>query len=191
MSRIHVPFAGEHQVSSYLPIAISWFMRAKVIELMKILNCRTEDLNRFFDEKKRPTRHTRLSQEERRQYVQLVAEHIFSGKMFRGMLVSTLTCQECNNTSRRYEEFLDLSLPTYVNKLVESVAIKRNATKAKVRSKSERVSKRNTEHPMTIDDTDEDVDRNGNDVKTEITSDQTHTDSEIICGDKKGLFCKR
>lgn len=33
-----------------------------------------------------------------------------------GFLVSTLTCQECHNTSSRHENFLDLSLPVTVEK---------------------------------------------------------------------------
>lgn len=37
-------------------------------------------------------------------------------QVFRGFLVSTLTCQECNNTSSRHENFLDLSLPVCVEK---------------------------------------------------------------------------
>lgn len=35
-------------------------------------------------------------------------------KVFRGFLVSTLTCQDCENTSSRHENFLDLSLPVCV-----------------------------------------------------------------------------
>lgn len=35
-------------------------------------------------------------------------------KVFRGFLVSTLTCQECDNKSSRHENFLDLSLPVFV-----------------------------------------------------------------------------
>lgn len=123
--------------------------------------------------------------------MQLVAEHIFSGRMFRGMLVSTLTCQECNSTSSRYEEFLDLSLPTYIDKLEELVATKRNAPKSKRRSKAERGSKRNTEPLLATDDTDEEVDHNGNDVPTECTSDQQQDDSGIICNDKKGIIHER
>lgn len=146
-------------------------------------------MNRFFYASKRPTRNSRLSQDERRQYIQLATEHIFSGKMFRGMLVSTLICQECLSVSSRYEEFFDLSLPTYVDKLEELVATKRNAPKAKTRSKVERGSKRNTGKSMvTADDTDEEVDLNGNDVRSENSIDQSHDDSGIICNDKKGML---
>lgn len=37
-------------------------------------------------------------------------------QVFRGFLVSTLTCQDCHNTSSRHENFLDLSLPVCVEK---------------------------------------------------------------------------
>lgn len=105
------------------------------------------------------------------------------------MLVSTLTCQECMNTSSRYEEFFDLSLPTYVDRMEELVATKRNAPKSNTRSKVERASKRSTEQPMvTTDDTDEDVDHNGNDVATESSFNHLD-DSPIISNDKKdGMF---
>lgn len=37
-------------------------------------------------------------------------------QVFRGFLVSTLTCQDCYHTSSRHEHFLDLSLPVSVEK---------------------------------------------------------------------------
>lgn len=37
-------------------------------------------------------------------------------QVFRGFLVSTLTCQDCQHTSSRHENFLDLSLPVIVEK---------------------------------------------------------------------------
>ncbi|KAH8416530.1 hypothetical protein KR222_007785 [Zaprionus bogoriensis] len=37
-------------------------------------------------------------------------------QVFRGFLVSTLTCQECTSTSSRHENFLDMSLPVAVEK---------------------------------------------------------------------------
>jgi ubiquitin carboxyl-terminal hydrolase 16/45 len=36
--------------------------------------------------------------------------------VFRGFLVSTLTCLECHHTSSRHESFLDISLPVFVEK---------------------------------------------------------------------------
>lgn len=37
-------------------------------------------------------------------------------QVFRGFLVSTLACQDCQNTSSRHENFLDISLPVSVGK---------------------------------------------------------------------------
>lgn len=37
-------------------------------------------------------------------------------QVFRGFLVSTLTCQDCYNVSSRHEYFLDMSLPVSVEK---------------------------------------------------------------------------
>lgn len=37
-------------------------------------------------------------------------------QVFRGFLVSTLTCQDCEHTSSRHENFLDLSLPVCTDK---------------------------------------------------------------------------
>jgi len=37
-------------------------------------------------------------------------------QVFRGFLVSTLTCQDCHNVSSRHEYFLDMSLPVAVEK---------------------------------------------------------------------------
>lgn len=156
-----------------------------------IANRRKEDLQRFSEVNKPPTRNIKLMKEERSQYIPLATEHIFSGRMFRGMLVSTLTCQECKSTSSRYEEFLDLSLPTYVDTMEEMVATKRNAPKTKNRAKSDRGIKRNFEPPVIpMDlDTDEDIDHNGNAVATE--SDNLLDDSPIICPYEKCEFCQR
>lgn len=50
-------------------------------------------------------------------YGQQASERILCPeKVFRGFLVSTLTCQECHNTSSRHENFLDLSLPVCTEK---------------------------------------------------------------------------
>lgn len=144
-----------------------------------IANRRKEDLSRFLEENKTPTRNTKLAKEERRQYIPLATEHIFSGRMFRGMLMSTLICQECNSTSSRYEEFLDLSLPTYVDTMEEMVTTKRNGSKTRKRKISDRGAKRNCEPPVIPMDIDEDIDHNGNAVATE--SDLMLDDSPIIC----------
>lgn len=50
-------------------------------------------------------------------YGQQASERILCPEqVFRGFLVSTLTCQDCHNTSSRHESFLDLSLPVTVEK---------------------------------------------------------------------------
>lgn len=152
------------------------------------MHCRAEDLNRICEEGKRTTRRSRQSMEQRRQYMGIAAEHIFSGKVFRGELVSTLTCQECKKASPQYEEFLDLSLPTYVDKLEEMVATKRNAPRLKSRTGTGRGCKRNTEQALvTPNDTDDDVDHNGNSVDNASTSESPHG---IICNGKKGSFLR-
>lgn len=50
-------------------------------------------------------------------YGQQATERILCPEqVFRGFLVSTLTCQDCHNTSSRHENFLDLSLPICIEK---------------------------------------------------------------------------
>lgn len=50
-------------------------------------------------------------------YGQQASERILCPeKVFRGFLVSTLTCKDCLNTSSRHENFLDLSLPVCTEK---------------------------------------------------------------------------
>ncbi|XP_014210405.1 ubiquitin carboxyl-terminal hydrolase 16 isoform X2 [Copidosoma floridanum] len=48
-------------------------------------------------------------------------------RVFRGELVSTLTCSECNHTSPRTEPFLDLSLPILIDKSLPT-SYKRKST---------------------------------------------------------------
>ena len=50
-------------------------------------------------------------------YGQQAADRILRPEqVFRGFLVSTLTCQDCFHTSSRHENFLDISLPVSVEK---------------------------------------------------------------------------
>lgn len=50
-------------------------------------------------------------------YGQQAADRILRPEqVFRGFLVSTLTCQDCFHTSSRHENFLDMSLPVSVEK---------------------------------------------------------------------------
>lgn len=138
---------------------------------------------------------------ERKHYTQQAIECIFSGKMFRGLLVSTLTCQVCEYSSARYEEFLDLSLPMYVEKLEEVVTIKRNASKKNARSKAVRVTEKIADQPMLVDDTDSEVQQNGNGESNAqhehidhfesnaTAADQKQNDHDgITCNNKNGLF---
>merc|ERR1712192_19181 len=39
------------------------------------------------------------------------ANHTLLDRVFSGQLVSTIVCEECRHSSRRYEQFLDISLP--------------------------------------------------------------------------------
>ncbi|XP_049541601.1 ubiquitin carboxyl-terminal hydrolase 45 [Anopheles darlingi] len=50
-------------------------------------------------------------------YGEQISQWVFRPEqVFRGSLVSTLTCQDCHNTSSRHEYFLDISLPVCVEK---------------------------------------------------------------------------
>lgn len=50
-------------------------------------------------------------------YGQQASERILCPEpVFRGFLVSTLTCQDCHHTSSRHENFLDISLPVCAEK---------------------------------------------------------------------------
>lgn len=44
------------------------------------------------------------------------ANHTLLDKIFSGQLVSTIVCEECHYSSRRYEQFLDISLPVVEDK---------------------------------------------------------------------------
>merc|ERR1712105_31127 len=44
------------------------------------------------------------------------ANHTLLDKIFSGQLVSTIVCEECHHSSRRYEQFLDISLPVVEDK---------------------------------------------------------------------------
>uniref|UniRef100_A0AAG5DVS3 Ubiquitin carboxyl-terminal hydrolase n=1 Tax=Anopheles atroparvus TaxID=41427 RepID=A0AAG5DVS3_ANOAO len=50
-------------------------------------------------------------------YGEQISQQVFRPEqIFRGSLVSTLTCQDCHHTSSRHEYFLDISLPVCVEK---------------------------------------------------------------------------
>ena len=44
------------------------------------------------------------------------ANHTLLDRIFSGQLVSTIVCEECHHSSRRYEQFLDISLPVVEDK---------------------------------------------------------------------------
>ena len=44
------------------------------------------------------------------------ANHTLLDRVFSGQLVSTIVCEECRHSSRRYEQFLDISLPVVEDK---------------------------------------------------------------------------
>lgn len=116
-------------------------------------------------------------------YGQQVADRILCPEqVFRGFLVSTLTCQECYHTSSRHENFLDLSLPVCVDK--PAPPIRRKSTPDEVSPTKEKPAKtkatrksnnRSTESEDTDAD-DEDNDSEGTNLKRAQPS-QRATDS--------------
>lgn len=87
---------------------------------------RHEDLRRFqsvilrelgYNSKVDP-KHVRDEDKQKIKYFGKKAEEriLVPEALFRGYMVSTLTCQDCNNISPRQEYFLDISLPVTVDK---------------------------------------------------------------------------
>lgn len=81
--------------------------------------------------------------------------------VFRGFLVSTLTCQDCNNISPRQETFLDISLPVTTDKPHPPSARRKNSpepsekqpagptkSQAKKEKRAERKAKRTAKNQM-------------------------------------------
>lgn len=88
-------------------------------------------------------------------------------KVFRGFLVSTLTCQDCENTSSRHENFLDLSLPVCVAPPVRRKSTpdelkpnKENFKSKHVRSHEQRNNKKNRATNSSQEESDADVEDN-------------------------------
>lgn len=87
---------------------------------------RSEDLRRFqtiilkelgFNTKIDPTNVENEQKTKIKFYGNQAQERILRPEpVFRGFLVSTLTCQDCNNISPRQETFLDISLPVTTDK---------------------------------------------------------------------------
>lgn len=60
-------------------------------------------------------------------------------QVFRGFLVSTLTCQDCRHTKSRHENFLDLSVPVCTEK--PAPPIRRKSSPDEMYSNKESISK--------------------------------------------------
>lgn len=193
------------------------------------LNCRTEDLNRYkrvilailnYQKEDVQTVPDEMKQ-KCKFYGQQASERILCPeKVFRGFLVSTLTCQDCYHTSSRHENFLDLSLPVCVDKPAPPIRrksspeelspTKENALKAKAAAKAERARKSSANKSSSSEETDADVednvsedvnkkqpltngttDTNGNIEKNAIKSEKLDDDPEIADKDKNGLFLRQ
>lgn len=150
-------------------------------------------------------------------YGQQVSERILCPeKVFRGFLVSTLTCQDCYHTSSRHENFLDLSLPVCIDKPAPPIRrkstpeelspSKENALKVKATAK-ERARKSSANRSSSSEQTDADVednlseevnskqkltngitDSNGNIETNAVKSEKQDDDPEIADKDMNGLF---
>lgn len=107
-------------------------------------------------------------------YGQQASERILCPeKVFRGFLVSTLTCQDCYHTSSRHENFLDLSLPVCVEKPApplrrksspeDMASHKEHASK----SKQKAGSKKANHNASSSEETDADVEDN---LSEDVTS---------------------
>lgn len=84
-------------------------------------------------------------------------------KVFRGFLVSTLTCQDCHKTSSRHENFLDLSLPVCIEKPApprrksspDDMSPNKETTKSKyLRQNEQRMNKKNRSSSQEESDAD-------------------------------------
>lgn len=80
-------------------------------------------------------------------------------QVFRGFLVSTLTCQDCQNSSSRHENFLDLSIPVTVEKPQPPIRRKSspdelNTSKDNIKSKYLKNNKKNKSSSQEESDAD-------------------------------------
>ncbi|XP_035784200.1 ubiquitin carboxyl-terminal hydrolase 16-like [Anopheles albimanus] len=97
-------------------------------ELLRHLleSVRTDDLRRYqvlilqslgLDKHKSQQNVDEMRKAMAKFYGKQISQWVFRPEqVFRGSLVSTLTCQDCHNTSSRHEYFLDISLPVCVEK---------------------------------------------------------------------------
>lgn len=109
-------------------------------------------------------------------YGQQASERILCPEqVFRGFLVSTLTCQDCYHTSSRHENFLDLSLPVCVEKPAPPLRRKsspENVKSNKVfasKSKQKNVNK-NANKNSSSSQEESDADVEDNDLSEDVSS---------------------
>jgi len=125
-------------------------------ELLRHLleSVRCEDLRRYqsiilkllgYSSKVDPANVEEAMKSKIKYYGVQVSERILRPEqVFRGFLVSTLTCQDCSNTSSRHEFFLDLSLPIQMEKPHPPMRRKSSPepTESKFKSKKEKERER-------------------------------------------------
>lgn len=147
-----------------------------------ISNFRTEDLKRYqkvilahlnWDEY-RVKKDLNLVPDDIKQkakfYGQQAQERILCPEqVFRGFLVSTLTCQDCQHTSSRHENFLDLSLPVCVEKPAPPIRHKngpdgsssnKESSKSKHQKQIEQRNRKNRSSSSSQEESDADVEDN-------------------------------
>lgn len=142
-------------------------------------------------------------------YGQQVSDRILCPEqVFRGFLVSTLTCQDCFHTSSRHENFLDLSLPVCNDKPAPPIRRKsspddlspandspRNKAKTEKARKMNNRSGSSSESDADVEDNEDEeiattneIDTNGN---IEVKSEKIDDGPEFTDKDKNGKFFLR
>lgn len=132
-------------------------------------------------------------------YGQQASERILCPeKVFRGFLVSTLTCQDCLHTSSRHENFLDLSIPVSVEKPPppirrkgspdEMTASKELTPRDKQKSKTgERSKKQSRQSASETEESDADVEDNlSEDVGNSSSGNQRRANRNSVKLDANG-----
>lgn len=186
-------------------------------ELLRHLleSVRCEDLRRYqsvilkllgYSSKSDPQSVEEGTKQKIKFYGQQVSDRILRPEqVFRGFLVSTLTCQDCFHTSSRHEYFLDISLPITIEKphpprrkpSPEPVVSKHQSKKEKERERrAKRNSKKQAAKETTNDSlknqsgsssgeqTDGDVEDNlQDDAQLGSTKNATTDNSKVVCDD--------
>lgn len=127
-------------------------------------------------------------------YGQQASERILCPeKVFRGFLVSTLTCQDCQHTSSRHENYLDLSLPVSVEKPMPPFRRKGSpeTPRDKYKSKSSERSKKLGRHSQSeSEESDADVEDNlSEDVANTSTQKQNVRNSVKVDANGNNELC--